>query len=238
MNYPPQRNTTSLSRPWTLRQPYVYRYLERQYVHEFFETGALRLSSFKKFAKHEDEARLDTQEGKGLVAHQHKIGKGQSITGYLVYGEDSYVLCGAMRHGVDIMAAFPGANSGFRINDTVRFADCIAHHIPGFKGGSEGPCIYLPKRIVHRNLGPVDETLLHDDNAPGQFSIEKMQNFLSELDSGDQCFLKHRGFGWQCEYRFLWQATQETNDHIFVSAPEAREFCTRLEELEVENMAD
>jgi hypothetical protein len=143
-----------------------------------------------------------------------------------------------MRHDVEIMAAFPRANSGFRINDTVRFADCIAHHIPGFKGGSEGPCIYLPKRIVHRNLGHVDETLLHDDNASGQFSAEKMQNFLSELDSGDQCFLKHRGFGWQCEYRFLWQTTHETNDHIFVSAPEAREFCTRLEELEVENMVD
>lgn len=65
-----------------------------------------------------------------------------------------------------------------------------------------------------------------------------MQNFLSGLDSGDQCFLKHKDFGYQCEYRFLWETNLETQDHIFVSAPEAREFCTRLEELEVENITD
>jgi hypothetical protein len=238
MNYPPQRITTQLSRPWTLRQPYVYRYLERQYVDEFFEAGTLRLSSFKAFAKHTDEARLDTQEGKGLVVHQHRIGSGQSIKGYLTYGEDSYVLCGTMHHDVAHINVFPGADSGFRINDTVRFADCIAHHIPGFKGGAEGPCIYLPRRIVHRNLGPVDETMLHDDNAPGQLSIGKMHSFLSGLDSGDQCFLKHKDFAYQCEYRFLWETNLETQDHIFVTAPEAREFCTRIEELEVENITD
>lgn len=236
MNFPPLRNTTHFSRPWTIRQPYVYRYLNRDYVDDFFESGILRLSSFNFFAKHEDEARLDAQEGKGLVVHQHKVGKGQHIAGYLVYGERSYVLCGAMRHDVEIMKAFPGADSGFRINDTVRFADCIAHHIPGFKGGSEGPCIYLPRRIVHRNLGPVDETTLHDENAPGQISVEKMHNFISHLDSGDQCFLKHRDFGYQCEYRFIWETNLESEDHIFISVPEAREFCTRIEELEVENI--
>lgn len=236
MNYPPQRNTTQFSRPWTIRQPYVYRYLNREYVDQFFETGALRLSSFKAFAKHADEARLDAQEGRGLVIHQHNIGKGQHIAGHLIYGEGSYVLCGAMRHDAEIMRAFSGVNSGFRINDTVRFADCIANHIQGFKSGSEGPCIYMPRRIVHRNLGPIDETILHDDNAPGQISIEKMQNFVSELDSGDQCYLKHRDFGYQCEYRFIWNTSLETQDHIFITVPEAREFCTRLEDLKVENI--
>jgi hypothetical protein len=112
--------------------------------------------------------------------------------------------------------------------------------VPDFESalGSEGPCIYLPRRIVHRNMGPIDETILHDENVPGQVSIERMHSFVSQLDSGDQCYLKHRDFGYQCEYRFIWETSLETQDHIFITVPEAREFCTRLEELQVENIKD
>ncbi len=63
-----------------------------------------------------------------------------------------------------------------------------------------------------------------------------MYDFVSQLDSGDQCYLKHRDFGYQCEYRFIWETGLETQDYIFISVPEAREFCTRLEDLEVENI--
>jgi hypothetical protein len=233
MNYPPQRNSTQFFREWKLRQPYVYRYLKKDYVDLFFEDGTLRLSSFSEFSKHRDEARLDTQEGKGLVVHQHRIGDGQHIAGWLTYGEQSYVLCGAMRHDLKIMNAFD-ADSAIRINDTVRFADCIAHHIPGFTGGAEGPCIYLPNRIVHRNLGPVDERVLHEETQPGSISIEKMQSFLAHLDGGDLCFIKHRDYAYQGEYRFLWDSRGLTSGSLTIKVPEAREFCTRLEDLEVE----
>jgi hypothetical protein len=233
MNYPPQRNSTQFFREWKLRQPYVYRYLKRKYVDQFFEDGILRLSSFAEFSKHRDEARLDAQEGKGLVVHQHRIGAGQHIAGWLNYGEQSYVLCGAMRHDSEIMDAFE-AESAIRINDTVRFADCIAHHIPGFTGGAEGPCIYLPNRIVHRNLGPFDERALHDEMQPGTISLEKMHSFLSQLDGGDLCFIKHRDYAYQSEYRFVWDSRAVTSGSITIKVPEARDFCTRLEDLEVE----
>jgi hypothetical protein len=233
MNYPPQRNSTQFFREWKLRQPYVYRYLKKRYVEEFFKEGTLRLSSFSEFAKHKDEARLDSQEGKGFVIHNHRIGDGQHIAGWLRYGEQSYVLCGAMRHDPEIMNAFD-SDSAIRINDTVRFADCVAHHIPGFMGGAEGPCIYLPNRIVHRNLGLIDERVLHDEAQPGSVSIEKMHSFLSHIDSGDLCFIKHRDYAYQSEYRFLWDSRGPTCGSLTVKVPEAREFCTRLEDLEVE----
>jgi hypothetical protein len=60
MNYPPQRNQTQFFREWKLRQPYVYRYLKKRHVDQFFEDGTLRLSSFSEFSKHRDEAKLDT----------------------------------------------------------------------------------------------------------------------------------------------------------------------------------
>ena len=236
MNTPPLRNSTHFTREWIIRQPYVYRYLEKEYVDAFFEDGKLRISSFRRFAAHKDEARMDTQEGKGLVSHQHRIGAGQNISGWITYGENAYVLCGASRHDRDIMKAFPKADSGFRINDTIRFADCIANHIPGFIGGSEGPCIYLPHRIVHRNLGHVDETTLHADGAPGSIDVSKMLGFLNHVDGGDMCYLKHRDYGYQSEYRFIWNTRQKTENYYDIEVPEARDFCTRIEDLEVELM--
>ena len=47
------------NRPWKAILPPVYRYLPMRFVDAFFETGSLRLSSFKQFAMHVDEARLD-----------------------------------------------------------------------------------------------------------------------------------------------------------------------------------
>lgn len=236
MNKPPLRNSTHFAREWELRQPYVYRYLGKEHTDAFFNEGKIRLSSYERFATHQDEARLDTQEGKGLVTHQHRIGRGQHIEGRIAYGENAYILCGSSRYDKRISEAFPGADSGFRINDTVRFAECISRYVPGFSGGSEGPCLYLPRRIVHRNLGEVDETALHADQSPGSIDLNKLMAFLNHVDGGDLCYIKHHDYAYQCEYRFIWNIHRKTEGYIDIEVPEACEFCTPIEELEVELM--
>ncbi len=50
--------------PWTVVTPEPYRCLEKQWVEAFFADGTLRLSSFARFAEHEDEQRRDENEGK------------------------------------------------------------------------------------------------------------------------------------------------------------------------------
>jgi hypothetical protein len=61
-----------------------------------------------------------------------------------------------------------------------------------------------------------------------------MRSFLSHLDGGDLCFIKHRDYAYQSEYRFLWDSRGLTCGFLTIKVPEAREFSTRLEDLEVE----
>jgi len=68
-----------LVRPWRIRRPYVFRYLEKQFVDAFFESGSLRLSSFAKFSRHKDEQRFDPDEGYGMVFHRNHEGTGQTL---------------------------------------------------------------------------------------------------------------------------------------------------------------
>ena len=207
--------------------------MKKSYVDDFFATGKLRLGSFDQFSKHTDEARLDGQEGRGMVAHQHHEGVGQHIAGYMIYGESSYVFCGSSVLSDSIAAEF-GADSGFRINDTVAFADVIAHRISGFRGGCEGPCIYMPRRIVVRNVGHVEDSAIHDDSEPDKVSLDKMMGFLSSMAGDDPLFLKDSKYSYQCEYRFVWH-THDSKVRGFadIEVPEARQFCTRFEDLEI-----
>lgn len=236
MSRPPEHVRLNFTHGWIARQPYVYRYIDNGYVEQFFSEGLLRISSFAQFALHQDEARRDGKEGEGLVVHQHNEGKGQHISGYLRYGENAYVLCGSQRYDKDIMRAF-GTDSGFRINDVIGFANAVSAQIPGFHVGMSGPCIYLPRRIVHRNIGQFDEALLHDDKDSGRISIEKMQTFLSELDNNDQCFLKYDTFAYQNEFRLIWNSINPTKAYLDLYVPAAISFCTRIEELEIEHLS-
>jgi len=52
-----------ITKPWHIYFPVLFRYLEQEYIDAFFRDGSLRLSSFKQFAKHKDEARNDWGEG-------------------------------------------------------------------------------------------------------------------------------------------------------------------------------
>ncbi len=52
-----------INRIWQVRLPTVIRYMEQQYIDQIFETGNLRLASFRQSAKHKDEMRRDKGEG-------------------------------------------------------------------------------------------------------------------------------------------------------------------------------
>ena len=233
MNAPPILTGIHFARDWGLRRPSVYRYMAREYVDAFFDTGSLRIGSFDQFSKHSDEARLDGQEGRGMVFHQNNNGEGTSVSGYMIYGVSSYVFCGSSFFSEEIAELF-GADSGFRINDTVAFADTIAHRISGFRGGCEGPCVYVPTRTVLRDTGPVGIDDFQDDGERDKVSFNKMMGFLSGMAGDDLLFLKDAKYSSQCEYRFIWHTHDpKVSGFLDLKVPEARQFCTRFEELEI-----
>src|SRR5690348_3607067 len=108
----------AIVRQWTVRTPFVYRFMQAQYVDEFFATGRLRLSCFFEFKQRESEETGDRWEGWNLL-----IGAAgaHTVAAVAEYGANSLVLSTTAVHDASLYAAF-GADSCFRINDTSNFA--------------------------------------------------------------------------------------------------------------------
>lgn len=229
-----QSISVQFANPWSVRRPYVYRYLDKKYVDQFFDRGTLRLSSYDAFSKHIDEERNDSSEGWVSFINTSTTGKGQTIAARIAKGHESYILCGASVYTAELAKTF-GVDSGFRINDPTGFAAEIARHIPVFTGGTEGACIYLPNKMVVRNIGEVDIEKIKDDNDPTKFSVDKMAALISTLAGDDPYFTKHVRYRNQLEYRLLWFTDAPMQTYIDVECPAALKFCTRFEDLYAEN---
>lgn len=124
---------------WQSRQPRVYRFIDKKYADEFFNSGTLRLSSFRQFSQHTDEQRLDGSEGEGMVLHRTSENGGQTFFARLKATHNAYVLCGSLTPSLALMDAFE-SDSGITITDPPNFAKAIATKIPNFKSGIDGPC--------------------------------------------------------------------------------------------------
>lgn len=229
MSKPQIAIAVQLLKEWRIRRPYVYRYMKKEFVDLFFEQGILRLSSFSKFSKHEDEERLDAQEGRGIIENIDHSGTGQTTMVVMGQGHDAYVLCGAIKHSTDLAQAFC-VDSGFRINDTTAFGCAIANAIPGFKGGLEGSCIYAKERIVKRAAGQIELDSMRISPEGKELDMGKMFAAISDLAGDDLLFLKQKQYEHQCEYRLIWAAAH-AQEFIDIACPEARDACTRFEDL-------
>lgn len=210
--------TTQFVKPWSIKTPMLTRYMEEQYVEEFFEEGKLRISSFKSFRSNPDEEQGDTQEG--CVSAQLSTPNGShAILG--INGQEAYVLCATTVESKTLEASF-STRAGFRIIDTLGFAQAISSHIPGFVAGLEGLCSY-------RDAPSVEKTLISDfpltDSFPNpEVWAAEYEKFVAN-QSRDSYFLKRSRYSYQAEYRFIWFAQRNERDFIDIVCPEARMFC-------------
>jgi len=220
--------TINFLRPWTVRTPWVYRYLPAAYVDIFFETGELRLSSFAAFQKHKDEEREDKREGYNVLLHRTEQDGGQAVFIQMEVGQDSYVLCGSALASRDLMANF-GCNSGIVIRDTTSFSNAVATQIPGFIGGLEGACSYSKMKLLMKDLGHL--SIQPTDMPPKravELSPEIGQQIAQKLVTDDVYFTKEQKYSPQHEYRFIWRSASPISDFITVLVPDARKFCDRF----------
>src|ERR1041385_1726306 len=230
--------TIPVAFPWTLFTPPVFRYLPTRYADEFFESGLLRLSSFRRFHQHTDEQRFDANEGNAILVHRNSEGTGQ--TAYVVAsgGRNAYVLCGSMRDHSELMKRFE-ADSYIRINDTNAFATAVARHVPGLNAGAEGPCLYQEERSVLRDLGPLDFSGFGPGNTstpsgpvieitnPSPEQKAQIEKLFREPFGLYPLFLKHKTFAHQSEYRLIWLTSADAEGFLDIRAPEAIQFCSR-----------
>jgi hypothetical protein len=210
------------TRPWAIRLPIVTRFLDKEYVEEFFSSGRLRLSSFNTFRNHKDEERRDQNEGR-VHAEINTPNANHHILA--INGQEAYVLCGGLVENPTMEASF-STRYGIRILNPLAFADAISVRIPGFVGGSQGNCIYRSATIIRKQ----DSTLF--EPPANQESMEKWASDYDEYvarQTKEAFFIKQLKFAHQNEYRFIWFAQGYEQDELFVISPEARQYCEKYE---------
>lgn len=231
MKKPQQSISLNIGSEWKIRRPNIYRYLNKEHVDSFFETGDLRLSSFDVFSEHEDEQRFDDSEGQGTVVNRTSEGKGQTISAFMSQGQKGYVLCGSMSYNNELAEDF-GTDSGFRIDNIVGFGHAVSRFVPGFIFGLEGPCIYLDSKILDRDLGQIDINSLRTSTDFKNIDVNKLKNVVSRIAGDDLYFVKDKKFAHQNEYRLIWQKSQEVKSFLNIQCTEAIQFCTRFEDID------
>jgi hypothetical protein len=234
MPIPQQSIIVHFVHEWRTRKPNIYRYLHKKYVDEFFKVGNLRLSSFVTFSQHSDEQRRDTKEGSGIVYHENKSGQGQWMMAATSQGHNAYVLCASTIYQKKLASAF-GTNSGFRIDNIIGFCEAVSRYLPGFIGGIDGPCLYLSENVISRDLGRIDMEAMKTTDGTGNYDLNKAAGLVSEIAGDDLVFLKSERYVHQYEYRTLWMTSNTVNGCIDIKCPEARQYCTRFEEIRLEH---
>jgi hypothetical protein len=210
---------------WNVCTPSVFRFLNLEYVDEFFKDGSLRINSISRFQKHSDEQRRDRGEGIQLFVHNTNENGGQAITTW-VKVEKAYVLSCTMQFDSGLMKRF-NTDSYIRINETTSFGSVVARHIPGFKVGFEGHCLYQDKKISLFDAGFIDTKPFLDPNIPEEVRASSVEQFVFSNLRHIPYFLKDKRYRHQCEYRFVRITGDETPDYIDIKVPEALQFCEK-----------
>jgi hypothetical protein len=230
--YARQQAQLQIGASWTLQSPRVFRYLDQEHIDRFFETGELRLSSFAQFSEHEDEERKD-QEGWtiNIGLYEASDGPDKNVRVYNVSGAgaDAYVLCGSLVESSDLLSAFRSTGY-FVIEDPWGFATAVQRCIPGFVGGMQGHCIYSPRgRQIYRRLHvSVIDLMERHRTHDGKTSMDVLPEIEAALSGPERLFHKTVRLRHQAEYRILWGTSSAVEPHLFVTCPEAREFCARV----------
>ncbi len=209
-----------LPRPWEIKIPPVIRYLERKYVEEFFRTGRLMLTTYRRCQDHECDVRRDSGEGKSQFSLKlESLGMGGG--GLQTVGWQSYLLCASMNESQKLAKHFK-VDSYFKIKDVIRFLDAISKWIPGCGSGKLGACIYrdenaLAKPLQFKSIPPGQG--LPTNSAKPMFSPVEFEM------SDEPYFIKSDTFAIEAEFRFIWSVPYDIEGPIFIECPEAIQYC-------------
>lgn len=212
-----------IERRWVLLPPVVYRYMDKQYIEEFFDTGRLMLSSFSKFRAHADEQRGDEQEGMNLI-----VGAGcdKVVSAQVEVGRNSYVLCTSVHGNDELMHQFK-TNGYFRITDTHYFGRAIADALNGCTDGLEGFCTYKDEHVIRKQMLP-SVSLKFDLNNNIPIDMEKAAEAAIGLAGAEAFFSKRRAYENQTEYRIIWNMDHDVEGSVVIECPDALKFCEKI----------
>lgn len=208
-----------------IQLPPVYRYLPKRYVDEFFCGGKLRLSAFSEFAKHMDEQRRDTEEGR-IIVEIPIPSKQLAVRARGGAGRNAYILSTSVRGDVELMEVFD-TDSYFKINNVIAFSEAISSKILGCTGAIVGYCRYASQREIQREMGMLAEKAV-ETSPEGKMNRQRIRTLVGQALYPDALFIKLSRYRHQQEFRLIWKASHEVHEPLYVECREAVQFCQRI----------
>lgn len=201
----------------------VFRYMHRQYVDLFFQTGELKLSSYESNRAIEDAVRRDQREGTGdylILSRDRKLSYRMSARAF-----DQRMLCMSTSSDVNRMMNHFGVDGCFEVTNTTGFGFEIARALDAFRFGREGLVTYQNgyKRILLLENHP---HLL--DLTPSEPTNEQVLGYIDTVGRSDfdLLFTKPLQFRDEEEYRFNWLCAP--NHPLVIQCPGALRYCRRI----------
>lgn len=222
---------TSYPTPIIQYTPRVFRYMDEQYIDEFFSKGRLRLSSFASFKKHKNSNLRDENEGQvKLIMKYQEL----QIETQLGIGHNSFVLCGTYMNNDQNYNTF-NANAAFSIENIQRFCEAISTAIKKKYGYeilsvNHGPCKYMQSREHNIDVFEHDYKEIMQGYGMNEPSVnfDTMQKMNSQYLQDHGFFLKQNKYASEYEYRILWHIEEDKiPEFIDLTVPEAVKFCKK-----------
>lgn len=199
-----------------METPYIIRYLDEQYVRDFFNHGDLMLSSFTHLKKLEDEIRKDGDEGMVLHTGQYMRVIGDISNRYLV-------LCTSLSISEKARCEKKAGVLFLDVNSLCGYVR-LSLIQAGFKVRNVycGPCNYFGRDVSKlRNPKGVD---------PQMFIESLNASFCKE----DMFFMKPASFSFENEYRIIFELENKIQEE-FVKVKLSRDVIESCRSISFEN---
>lgn len=219
--------TAQIAKQYHFLMPPVYRYMNKKYIDEFFDTGRIRLSSFNIYKKYEDSVRGDKGEGMN-IAIATSIKDNMTVYAVLGVGMDAYSLCSSTIYSQELLSKFE-SDGAFRIKDSQSFGLTIANKVKDLVEGMQGHCIYVDARTTKKEIESLSLDKMKISPEGQELDMGKMAQKMREINSVESFFMKPMEYQYQSEYRFIWLVQGKTEEYIEIECKEAIQFCERID---------
>lgn len=207
--------------------PILYRFIEKQYVDEFFKTGKLKLTTFENCKRLEDDNRKDTKEGQGeLFGYDGDI---KMQIGFGV-GGDAIMLCTSLYNEYEDASGnkFDKYIEIFDVQGLLfAIADQLTKNGYVIKSILFGPCFYSKKE----SHGAVQSAAFREKLYKEQrFDWNEMMRIAKTIGGNNMYFQKPVDKRFENEFRLLWIVDNlEKDKDIFVTIPHPEAYCKLID---------
>ena len=223
------------TRPVHVTMPEVVRYMDKEFVDEFFNSGTLMLTTFEHCAAHPDKTRADSNEG---VTDYSLKNEHVTVSGTDVITNKNFMFCTSLIESNRLKDRF-NTEGHFVITDVMSFFNAVAKQLAGFEGGMLGACIYKDEKLINGSipnavfpeegrLAAVRETMSKNHEGPMQDYIDQNINNMSvsiQKSMHEAYFLKETAYYHEAEFRMVWGLDHIVESTIVIKVPEAIQYC-------------